>query len=409
MASKKFLKKNRKGSALVEFAVVATALIPLLLYITLFSEIIHFRMKIDEMNYFAAWELASYGLSDYSQGNSGGGAFNSNENVFNKAKEDIVKRTKNLYKSLDSADPERGSSFLMLTPDPSSLKVEMEKVGRKMPTPTVTQDDGPKDSGIVGAIRGVISKLDSLIASGIDFVLGQGFGFNTRGIGAKVTVSGSFTVSKRFNPNAGNKDTGGFSHGKLLQDAMLGGASTYAPHSFMVWTDTWALKTGENVINTKTDKSCISVLGDFNCPNEFSDYAKQVQRMSLIGTWWGGRIVRGLVNLFGSGFISLLGKIPIIGDLFGAEEEVSEARMVSINYYYDTLKTQRKGNYTAGVSKGQSQFQTSPIVYIFRNSLSKNIMPGIKEYKETLEKRRNFYMGNNKPYCQFNGTGEQCQ
>jgi hypothetical protein len=270
------------------------------------------------------------------------------------------------------------------------------------------QGNGSANSG-GKSFSGILTQIDNFINKGINFVVGKAFGFNSKGIGAKVTASGGFEISSRFNPDAGSRDTGGFSNGKLLQDDMLSGITTYESKPFTVWVDTWAVKTGENVDNTSTNNKCINTWGSFNCSSTMKPYAIQVARMSLIGTWTGGKILRLIVNAVGSGFLDILGGISLVGEMFGgmfgAEEHPAEARMVSKNYYYDTDKF---GNHTVNISKGQYRFQTSPLVYLFRSGATP-VEEGIVEYKKTLEKRRNFYMGNNKPNCKFNGITEQCQ
>ncbi len=422
MKNNNFNKKNyKKGAALVEFAILTTIMIPLLLYVSFFSELLQFRMKINEMGYFAAWELAAHGLSNYSNGTTEGGAYNDIDGgamVFQNATDAVKNKTYELYHNLDSADPSRAIGYIMITPDPDSFSLTMEmknniietndSINGTDSTAGGAQGNGSASSG-GSSFSGILTNISNFINKGINFVAGKAFGFNTKGIGSKVTASGGFEISSNFNSNAGSRDSGGFSNHKLLQDDMLSGLTTYESKPFTVWVDTWAVKSGENVDNTSTSKKCINTWGKFNCDSGMSPYAMQVSRMSLIGTWWGGRALRVVVNAIGSGFLDILGSIPLIGGMFGAEEHPAEARMVSKNYYYNTDKSQYKfGNHTVNISKGQNRFQTSPLVYIFRTGANP-VEEGIVEYQKTLDKRRNFYMGNNKPNCKFDGINEQCQ
>ncbi len=413
-------KNYKKAAALTEFVIMTTVMIPLLLYVSFFSELLQFRMKINEMGYFAAWELSAHGLSNYSNGTTNGGAYNDIDGgamVFKNATDKVKSKTYELYHNLDSADPSRAIGYIMITPDPDSLDVKMEMKNNIIPNDTLNgtdstaggaQGNGSANSG--GQNFGtILTKVSNFINKGINFVAGKAFGFNTKGIGSKVTASGGFEISSHFNSDAGSRDSGGFSNHKLLQDSMLSGLTTYTAKPFTVWVDTWAVKSGADVDNTGTGKKCINTWGKFNCDGGISPYAMQVSRMSLIGTWSGGRVLRVVVNAIGSGFLDILGQIPLIGSMFGAEEHPAEARMVSKNYYYKTDKNQYKyGNHVVSISKGQYRFQTSPLVYIFRSGATPT-EKGIVEYKQTLDKRRNFYMGNNKPNCKFNGITEQCQ
>jgi hypothetical protein len=409
--NKKLNNKNyKKGAALVEFAIISTVMIPLMLYVNFFSELIQFRMKVDEMGYFAAWEMASYGLSNYA-----GEAYKV-DSAFNSAVTDIRDRTYKMYKNLDSADPSKSPGYLMISPDPDSLALTMNKTSAVIPN-TVFNNPAGSPQGTGGSSGGIgfdfnklLNGIDSFLQKGVNYVLGKAFGFNTEGIGSTTTASAGFTISSRMENHVQSDSNIGFTNGKMLQDGLTGGnLATYKSSPFTVWTDTWALKTGENVDNTSDGIKCQNFWGKITgCSN--MPYARQVNRMSLLGTWSVGIGIRSVLNIVGSGIIGLLGQIPLIGGVFGADEDVSQARMVSKNYYYTNAQAAniRKGNHTVSISKGQKTFQTSPLVHVFVNN-STQTREGIKEYSETLLKRRNFYMGNDKPNCKFDGLHESCQ
>jgi len=416
----KLNKRNyKKGAALTEFVILTTIMIPLLLYVSFFSELMQFRMKIDEMGYFASWEMASYGLSNY-KGNAFEDIGDENSGVFKDTITKIQAKTYDLYQNLDSADPDRAIGYIMLTPKVDTLNVVMKPANNIIDNQTINDKDGGAGGaeGDSSAESGgetfgkILNGIDSFLAKGINFVLGEAFGFNTKATGATSTASGGFSVTERMKTNIGTKDAGGFSNAKLLREDMISGVTVYKAPSFTVWTDTWTVKSGENIINTKAANKCQNGIGKIvGCEN--MPYARQVERMSLIGTWTGGYIVRTVVNAIGSGFMAFLQDIPYIGQYFKDDEYPAEARMASINYYYDSSA---RGPYIIGDPKfpdngkievGQKEFHTTPLVNIFRNGAQTH--EGIKEYKETLEKRRNFYMGHDKPNCKYTGLHESCQ
>jgi len=407
------IKKQKKGAAIVEFAILTTVMVPLLLYVTFFSELLQFRLKLDEMTYFATWEMTSYNMSDYKN------TPNSNaKSKFNAMKTEIKNATLRLYGNLDSADPNRSIGYIMITPDVNSFTVEMEEAGRNGDNDAAASNNQDSSSeSTSGPLASFVNKMDGFIGRGINFVAGKLFGFNTDYIGNTAQVSGSFSISSKMNTRTMTKDTGGFTNNELLKEGLAGGnATTITTVPFTVWVDTWSLNDGRNVDNTKATRQCSTAGGGLSSSCDFMPYAKQVQRMSLLGTpetgfmKWISRGVRIALKLVGSGGIAFLRDIPLIGGLFSKFEDPVEARMVSINYYYNT--DHQNGNYTQGsIPRGQTRFQTSPLVHIFTRDDQGNsdASKGIREYRETLRSRRNFYMGNNEPYCNFNGTSEKCE
>jgi len=406
-------KGQKKAAALVEFAILVTVMVPLLLYISFFSELIQFRMKIDEMTYFASWEMASYNMSTYK-----GEAYADSNSNFTNMKDKIKTRTQQLYSNLDSADPNRGVGYIMISPDPETFDVKMDPVQRNGNEDSdANSNSSPSSSGGGGFMGSVIGKIEGWINSGINYVAGKAFGFNVDNVGIRSQASGGFSISKRMNTKIMTKDTGGFTNAELLKEDLADGSlATYKSPPFTVWVDTWALSEGKDAVNVKADgdgNKCLNVGGSFKSSCQVNNpFARQVQRMSLLGTWGGGNFARGLLNGVGSGGLAYLQSIPFIGDLFDGWDYPAEARMVSINYYYNTNGF--RGNFNTSdskyglrkIKKGQTIFQSSPLVYRFVHP--NQVHEGIKEYGETLEKRRNFYMGNNEPNCNFDGTSEQC-
>jgi len=91
---------NPRGSAILEFALVAPILIALILYSLFFSELVRAKLKLQEVARYAAWEMGSHPLSDYGTARPGA--------AFERAKTATVRDSEMRYGSLDSLEPAQG-------------------------------------------------------------------------------------------------------------------------------------------------------------------------------------------------------------------------------------------------------------------------------------------------------------
>src|SRR5215471_2451219 len=88
---------NPRGSALLEFALVAPILIALILYSLFFSELLRAKLKLQEVARYAAWAMDSHPLSDYGTARPGA--------AFERAKTATVRDAETRYAALDSLEP----------------------------------------------------------------------------------------------------------------------------------------------------------------------------------------------------------------------------------------------------------------------------------------------------------------
>src|SRR5215471_6746543 len=91
---------NPRGSALLEFALVAPILIALILYSLFFSELVRAKLKLHEVARYAAWEMGSHPLSDYGTARPVA--------AFERTRSATVRDAEARYVSLDSLEPARG-------------------------------------------------------------------------------------------------------------------------------------------------------------------------------------------------------------------------------------------------------------------------------------------------------------
>ena len=91
---------DARGSAILEFALVAPILIALILYSLFFSELVRARLKLQEAARYAAWEMGSHPLSDYGTARPSA--------AFERAKTATVRDAETRYASLDSLEPSHG-------------------------------------------------------------------------------------------------------------------------------------------------------------------------------------------------------------------------------------------------------------------------------------------------------------
>src|SRR5262249_29248886 len=90
---------NPRGSAILEFALVAPILIALILYSLFFSELLRARLKLQEVARYAAWEIDSHPLSDYGTARPYA--------AFERAKSGTERDAETRYASLDALERAR--------------------------------------------------------------------------------------------------------------------------------------------------------------------------------------------------------------------------------------------------------------------------------------------------------------
>lgn len=374
-----FSNKKNKGSALVEFALLATVMIPILLYTQYFSEAIHLQMKADEINYFVGWQLAAFKITDYGQSQKNTEVSARLETAINTVRAYTVDK----YSDFDSADQLPNSKFIMINPDPitnASITTEQLQISW---LPQHADDTG--ESSILTKIIGFINK-------GVNVVLGL-YSFNYEHAGIKSHVNVRYRVTERLSNNqkfmnrsdAGGN--GGFFNGDMINQEMVNGINQgngYTSPDFVVWFDTWSLADGSNVEQ-----------GMYNHP-----FTKQVNRMMIFGLFNSEKNTSDLPD----GLTDFLNKIGKIKDKFNkfaekfglADIDPTRAHVSAYNYYHEnTQGDRRKGDYHKNEDdpEHQNKYNTIPLWY--------HSNYGATGYSKSLGIRRDHYMGNGTAQCNY--------
>ncbi|MBN2695066.1 hypothetical protein JXR93_10410 [bacterium] len=371
------LNRFLKGSALVEFSLVSTVMIPILLYSQYFSEAIHVQYKANEANYYAAWSLTGYQLTDYSvnMNSSRKSRYQSNLNA---AITNIQTDIQNRYSNFDSADPNGNSRTIMITPTMEQL-VMKKKAANFLPVANPSAGQDSSDGS--GAGTNMFSEILSTLNNGVQWVMGDLFYFNvdnagaTSQIGVNYVTRDSFKNAKKY---LSKDNSGGFFAKDLTSDEMDNGL-TFKTREFSVLVDAWRLEDGSDV--------------DVRNQASNKPYVKQVQGMM----WFG--LVNKLIGLFGNVDTSTITDwLPGGG---GAFDTPFNARVISKNTVEivdgaGNNKVDNKNDQDAGTS--QRYYMTNPIWH--------DGFKATNGYVETIQKRRGFYLGNGKEQC--NHT-ERCE
>jgi hypothetical protein len=246
-------RQRRRGSTLVEFALVIPILISLILYSLFLTELIRVKLRLLEVVRFAAWELTSYPLSDYRTGNPG--------RAFERSNQRAGQESEARYKSLDSVEP-TGNDFIARF---DNLRLH------------ITQAEVPwiETSGLsaLGQERGGWSQeIFEPLSSGPRRVL-ESWGFNTSG---KLRIEASGGLRNRLLPQHFLDQPGrgffqvDFFGGRDLGRIRLQGSMTLI-------ADGWTLPDGADSM-MKGSRS-----GQHREGNQQSGLYRQVRRMSFLG------------------------------------------------------------------------------------------------------------------------------
>lgn len=87
----------RRGSATVEFAIIAPVLIMILLFSMYLTELVRAKIKLQEFSRYAVWEMTSYTLSDFAKAE--------HDKAFTDAQREAMEEATERYKDLDSVEP----------------------------------------------------------------------------------------------------------------------------------------------------------------------------------------------------------------------------------------------------------------------------------------------------------------
>ena len=207
---------------MVEAALVIPLFITMMLFSLFFTELVRGKLKLQEAARYAAWEMTSYVLSDYGQGD--------NDGAFTIAQKKVVDEASFRFQDLDSIEDNQ----------PFTPFADFDKPVFTIEDETINFLDTPVNQG--GPLGGMVSGL----SNGINWALGQ-WKFDTKGK-VKVTVT-SAIHSKLLGQHF--LDTG--SHKLFNVDQWGGHSLNNLPlrNTFSLVATGWDLPDGGNANSTQ--------------------------------------------------------------------------------------------------------------------------------------------------------------
>ena len=330
------MRKRERGSSVVEFAIVATILVPLVMYSMYFVDLAKVRLKTQEIARYAAWEMTSYPLSDYKGTN--------HDEFFRQAARNVATDVRNRYGDDLRADTENHAHVKFMTGDWRLTQIDLTNQEASIMPSHDTFDNGGF-SGIIGTVL-------KMFNGGVNKVLGF-WKFNTKGQ-VKVDVTVRFTndfVPERFAQKFFEEDLFPNNITTLeLQDSLI------------LIADSWTLYDGEDVYSPEgysKDKTGALLWeqtrrmyggGIHNIPG-----LGQINNIiSKISTWTGG--------IIDNPFMTRVASIASRGDINSAND-------IKVN-----------------VDCGETEIHTTPM----RDCC---LDPRQSEYGKSYDKRGEWYMG----------------
>jgi Flp pilus assembly protein TadG len=330
--------RDERGAAVVEFAIVATVLVPLMLYSLYFVDLAKARLKTAEIARYAVWEMTSYPLSDYANKNHDG--------FFNTAAGQVRDDIRTRYSDDLRGDTVNATYKPWVTVDYRLQQVEfVNQEARLVPNPEAYNSPGGE----------VVSSILNAISGGINDVVGF-WGFNKKGQ-AKVTVRLRTDVRREVVPRQFAQD---FYDAEMLPNTA---SSLTFTDSFTMIVDSWTLLDGDDVYPW----------GGYSKGGTDSLYYKQLSRVVWLGA----------------------ANIPILGSIGNLMNKLNSwfGNFVDLNPFQARVASiASKGpanmanDIKVNVDCGETEMHTTPIRETFGG-------PTASEYGKTYNKRGSYYMG----------------
>jgi len=330
--------RGERGAAVVEFAIVATVLVPLMLYSLYFVDLAKVRLKTAEIARYGLWEMTSYPLSNYEN--------KDHDKLFRDASVAVRGDVQQRY-----ADDLRGDTVGMQYKPWVTIDYQLEQLeianqeARLVPNPEAYNSPGGE---IVGTILNTVS-------GGINDVLGF-WGFNKKGQ-AKVTARLRTNVRREVIPRQFSQE---FNSAEMLPNTA---ASLTFSDSFTMIVDSWTLLDGDDVYPW----------GGYSEGGTNALYYKQVNRV----VWMGAA------------------NIPILGSIGNLMNKLNSwfGDFVDLNPFQTRVASitskgpaNKANDIKVNVDCGETEIHTTPIRETFGG-------PNASEYGKTYNKRGSWYMG----------------
>jgi hypothetical protein len=337
----RILRKGEKGSSVVEFAIVSTILVPLIMYSMFFVDIAKVRLKTQEMARYAVWEMTSFPLSDYDSG--------SHTAFFNQASQNVSQDVVNRYSDDLRADTVSGKHVDFTTGvfEFSSADITIKNQDTKL----------LPGGQLKGSNLEWVGDMLNQVNGGINWLLGSAWKFNTKG---QIRVDVAVHFKQNFIPKVFTQE---FYENELAPEGINN--LKFEDHLVLV-ADSWTLLDGQSVYPP----------GGYKQHDNDALLYKQTNRVLWLGATQ--------IPLLGSilNFFAKIQNWPLVRDLIDVAPFAP--RVASIASRGDDPN--KANDLKVDVDCGETEIHTTPM-------RDKQLDPRQSEYGKTYVKRGDWYMG----------------
>lgn len=277
-------RRNQRGAAMVEFAIVAPIFVMMLMYSMYFTELVRTRLKAQEIARYVTWQMSSFDLSVY-------GIDNGQAKAFDDAMQEIKEEAELRYKDLDSIEdlgPSAGGWFRY-----ENLQVKIVNQDVEFIDTNILEQFNVPGNDLLGSITGAVG-------GGANAILNQ-WGFDRKG---RVQIEVSVDLSQKL--FAKNLQMRSENKGFAKEDAWGGRDLTTKTfkNSMTMTVDDWHLTDGTSATMKSDGPYRAGTRAESDGNEERHGLSTQVNRMKLLG-------LSGALNDITGGFLEFLsGKLP---------------------------------------------------------------------------------------------------
>lgn len=337
--------RGEKGSSVVEFAIVATILVPLVMYSMFFVDIAKVRIKTQEMARYTAWEMTSFPLSDYDSG--------SHTNFFNQAANNVRKDVVDRFSDDLRSDTKGGKhvDFMTGTFEFGSADITIKNQDTKL----------LPGGQLKGSNLEWVGDMLNQVNGGINWLLGSAWKFNTKG---QIRVDVKVHFKQNFIPKVFAQE---FFANELAPEGINN--LTFEDHLVLV-ADSWTLLDGEDVYPP----------GGYKQHDMDSLFYKQTNRVLWLGATQ--------IPLVGSilNFLAKVQNTQILRDLIDVAPFALRVTSIASRGNDANKANKVKIDVDCGEGHDSDGMHTTPI-------RDKDLSPKQSEYGKTYLKRGDWYMG----------------
>ncbi|MFP2931777.1 TadE/TadG family type IV pilus assembly protein [Pyxidicoccus sp. 3LG] len=247
-----------RGAATVEFALTVPLLVMILIFSMYLTELVRAKLKLQEMAQYAVWEMTSYTLSDFANGN--------HDAAFEDARQEAHRELIERYADMDSVEPNARAGSLIARYSSVAGTITNKEIpfieGGRLGRPS-TSEGGNFAGAILNQLNG-----------GVGAVL-NGWGFNNKGwVESEVTMNFDNVIIPRSYLDA-SSGSGGFFKSDTFGGRNL--ASLPLRSRFSMYANGWHMPDGgDAVINARR-------AGNHRSGSSPHGLYQQVDRMKFLG------------------------------------------------------------------------------------------------------------------------------